>query len=83
MMHSRGIFYNTHWMGYGFWLNGWNWLIGLGVLLLIVALTYFIVKRNKRPNAYSNALETLKINYAKGEITEDEYNKRKNVIENK
>ena len=43
----------------------------------------FIVKRNKRPNAYSNALETLKINYAKGEITEDEYNKRKNVIENK
>jgi putative membrane protein len=82
MMYSRGIFHNNFWM-HGLWFSGWNWLIGIGVLLLVVAVTYLIVKRNRKTETNSDALEILKLKYAKGEITEEEYISRKNVLENK
>jgi putative membrane protein len=80
MMHGREMFNNG---GYGFMNGGWNWLIGIGVLLIIVAVTYLIVKKNKNTAINSNALESLKAKFAQGEITEEEYKKRKSVLEEK
>ncbi len=81
MMHGRGMFYNGS--GYGFMSGGWNWLIGVGIILLVVAVTYLIVNRNKNKDSNNNALKSLKVKFAQGEITEEEYKKRKSVLEEK
>ncbi len=81
MMYNRGFFQSGNWMGHGFWLNGWSWLIIIGFLLIVVAVTYLLVKKNKKIDTSSEALEILKFKYAKGEITEEEYVNRKNVLE--
>jgi putative membrane protein len=82
MMHyGRGIFNNGMWDG--FMNNGWSLLIGIGILLIIVVVTYLIVKRNQNTVSNSNALESLKVKFAQGEITEEEYKKRKSVLEEK
>lgn len=80
MMHGRGYFGDGGWFGAGSFGNGWAWLIGIGVLLIIVAVTYLIVKSGKNRASSSDALEILGTKFALGEITEEEYNKRKNIL---
>jgi putative membrane protein len=79
MMHGNGWYGHSD---YSFWgghvFNGWYSLIMVGVLIIIVALILMFRKKNKSGN---QALDTLKVLYVKGEITEEEYLKRKNVIE--
>ena len=81
MMHSRGMFNNDGWSG--LMTGGWNWLIGIGIILIVIAVTYLIVNRNKNKDSNNNALESLKVKFAQGEVTEEEYTKRKNVLEDK
>lgn len=81
MMFNRGIFNNGGCFGYGFMSSGWNWLIGIGILLIIIAVTYLIVNKGKSAVSHSNALETLKAKFAQGDITEEEYKQRKSVLE--
>jgi uncharacterized membrane protein len=56
--------------GYG----GWNW-VGMAVNLLLVAgliaLGYWVFKRS--PGAESEAMQTLRLRLAKGEITAEEF----------
>lgn len=57
------------------WLGmGWGWLIGL---LLIVLLVWVLVRISGRRKAERSPLEILKERYAKGEISEEEYEERK------
>lgn len=81
MMHGRG-FFDGGWFGMGSFGNGWVWLIGIGVLLIVIAATYLIVRKSRDGGRTSDfdALAILKTKYAQGEITEEEYNKRKNII---
>ncbi len=65
--------------GFSWWHYGWHYMIILGVIIIIVALVLFAKRKNK--NNENQALSTLKELYVKGEITEEEYLKRKNVIE--
>ena len=81
-MYGRGMFNNGGCFGYGFMSSGWNWLIGIGILLIIVAVTYLIVKKSKSAASNNNALETLRVKFVQGEITEEEYKQRKNILEN-
>ena len=83
-MH-RGYLFN----GYGNMF--WGWLIPLVLLVLIAIAVYMIFKNNKtdqqisqgRSNqSSSRALEILDERYAKGEIDEEEYNRRKSVLKN-
>ncbi len=83
MMFNRGTFQGMN-FGQGCGLGGWGWLIGLGAVLLIIAVTYLIVQRNRRSvTTNSSALELLKMKFVQGEITQEEYEKRKNVLESK
>ncbi|VDN49287.1 conserved protein of unknown function [Petrocella atlantisensis] len=79
-------------MGYGWYGNGlcgnwlglggygiWSVLIVIGLIALLAAI--IIGASSKRNN--SEALESLKSLYVKGDITEEEYLKRKNIIERK
>lgn len=81
MMHGRG-FYDGGWFGMGGLGSGWAWLIGIGVLLIVIAVTYLIVRKNRsvRGTLDFDALEILKNKFALGEITEEEYNNRRKII---
>lgn len=81
MMYAKGMFNSGGCFGYGHMMGGWSWLIGIGILLIIVAVTYLIVKKGKNRNLNNNALETLRVKYAQGEITEEVYKHRKSVLE--
>lgn len=83
MMFGKGMFNDGGCFGYGFMSSGWHWLIGIGILLIIITVTYLIVKKGKRTSTYSNSLETLKVKFVQGEITEEEYKQRKRVLEEK
>ncbi len=80
MMHGNGWIGNNNYsfMG-GNMFSIWHYLIMFGVIIIIVALILF--SRRKNSNNGHQALNTLKELYVKGEITEEEYLKRKNVIE--
>lgn len=70
---SRGC---PFWGSNGFGI--WNFLLMIGVGIIIVTLIY-LVRKKKAGNDDQN-LNILKELYAKGEISEEEYLKRKNVI---
>lgn len=63
---------------YGYF-SPWHFLIMIGVVIIVAALLIWAGKRNKTNS--NNALDTLKLLYIKGDITEEEYLKRKNIIE--
>lgn len=81
MMYGRENFSNIGCFGYGFFDSIWTVLIGIGILLLVITVTYLLVKKSRKTTMSSNALELLKTKFAKGEITEEEYLKRKNVFD--
>lgn len=58
-------------------------LINIGVLILVFALVYYFIKKNGVKASNQNALEILKMKYVEGEITEEEYLKRKQVLSDK
>ncbi|MGB8453495.1 MAG: SHOCT domain-containing protein [Anaerocolumna sp.] len=79
--YGRGFNGNSGCFGYGFFNHGWNMFIAAGVLIILALLIYlFVHNRKKKISAYS-AFEILKIKYAKGEITEEEFLKRKDILE--
>lgn len=67
-------------MGHGFPGYGgfsfYHMLICIGVLLLIIGVVIYISK-NKRNDSI---LELLKSEYAKGNITEEAYERKKNIL---
>ncbi len=80
MGYGRGFSFPGNCFGYG--SNLWfHYAIG-GTLLIIgiVLVVMFLKKKNNTSQITSEALELLNMKYAKGEITEEEYTKRKSVI---
>ena len=82
-------------MGYGM---GWifMWLGGIIVLIIVIVVIVLLVRATSKNNSTGNqyhhgsmpaeqnrALEILAERYAKGEISEEEYKKMKNVVINK
>jgi putative membrane protein len=79
--YGNGNYYsNGNCFGYGMFNNGWNIIILIGVLIIIALVTYFLVQNNKKRTINNNALENLKMKYIQGEITEEEYLKRKDIL---
>lgn len=72
--------------GYGMMGYGWGWLMMLGVVVLTILGVVALVRYLHHPNKYntqphsSSALDILNERYAKGEIGEEEYNKKKSQI---
>lgn len=69
-------------MGFGMMGGGIMW-----VLILIIGVAIYLIVNNQRntSNNYSNyrgnnALDTLKEKYASGEITEEEYLRKKKIL---
>lgn len=82
MMYGNGWsgFNGCHFgFGYGYF-GMWQFLIVIGVVLLIYAV---VIYRKSKSSNTSDAVEKLRMLYVSGEITEEEYLERKNVIERK
>jgi putative membrane protein len=62
------------------WHIGWEWIIGLIILVLVVLL---LVKMFRKDSSESSpdALELLKKRYARGEISKKEYENVKDDLE--
>lgn len=76
-------------MGYGYGMMGygWGWFMMIGVVVLtvlgIVALINYLHISSKPNGRYdNNALNILNERYARGEITEEEYNQKKTQLKN-
>ncbi|MDF2609562.1 MAG: uncharacterized protein K0R92_1036 [Lachnospiraceae bacterium] len=67
--------------GFGYWNNGWVMiLITVVLIVLAVVILSLLVRKNKVKTSKSAAMETLKMKYVQGEITEEEFLRRKDVL---
>jgi len=69
---------NNAWgMGYGY-----GWIIGLLILVVVIGVIVSALKRRKNSNRikYNSPQDILKIRYAKGEISKDEYDEKRRHI---
>lgn len=83
MNFNRGLVLSGRCFEPGFFANGWNWLIGIGILLIIVVGIVLIATRNRKTSKDDSIFEALKLKYADGEISTEEYKKRKSILEEK
>jgi len=73
------------WMDDGH-MDGWGWwMMGIGmlvVLVLVVALVFLLVREAGRGSSRGNrgALDTLDHRFARGDIDEDEYRSRRDIL---
>ena len=63
--------------GYGYF-EPWGMFIGLGIIILIVALVVWAVLKKKKEN--DPILLSLKEKFVRGEITEEEYLSKKRTL---
>lgn len=77
MMFGRG--FDGSCFNYGF--NGlWHIILLLGITLIVIAVAVYIARGKQNKQINESALETLKMKYVLGEINEDEYLKKKDVL---
>ncbi|WP_271813788.1 SHOCT domain-containing protein [Clostridium beijerinckii] len=75
-------------MGYGYNMMGiWNGMMIIPILL-IAAIIYVIAKQEEKSyvkvcRVSDNSLNILKERFVRGEITEDEFYRIKNILNNK
>ncbi len=84
MMHryfNQGFNSNGSCPGFGYFNSGWGFIIGIGLTITIIALIFYIFVYNKKNKAASEAFEILKLQYVKGEISEEEYFRRKSLLD--
>ena len=83
MMYGRGYngFNNCFGYGFGFMNSGIGMILMLAFILIVTIAVIYFVSRINRHKPANDALETLKIRLAKGEISEDEYLRRRNLID--
>ena len=74
-------------MWYGDHMHGWWWVMGIGWLIflaVLVVLGYFLVRHLTEPARgrprRSTAEEVLDERFARGEIDEAEYRRRRDVL---
>lgn len=72
---------NCFGFGNGLMHSGWGMIIMLGISALIVAGVILIAKKKGHHQSDNAVLEALKMKLAKGEISEEEYLRRKIVLE--
>lgn len=75
--------------GYGHMMGGWGYglfgplmmLVFWGAIIALIVLAVRWFSGNQTPAARSDAMETLRQRFAAGEIDEEEFNRRKRVLE--
>ncbi|GEO79863.1 SHOCT domain-containing protein [Companilactobacillus mindensis] len=63
-------------------MGGGMWLSGIIFLLIVFAAIYLFSNSNRNHTNKTNALEILDQEYAKGNVSDDDYKKRKENLKN-
>ncbi len=69
-----------HWMGFGFG-GGFMWIVWVLVLLAVIWGIKAAFSASSSTDRTQNALEILKIRYARGEISAEEYQRMRRELE--
>ena len=81
MMYGNGFFNHSLCFGNGFY-GGWHLMMVAAILILGVVL--FVLARKKHSSSQGDEiLSMLKEKFVKGDITEEEYLSRKNILTRK
>lgn len=75
---------NFGWQGFGFWgILGWIFMLAWWVLIIVavVVLIKWLLSKIENKNGAKNALEILAQRYAKGEISQKEFEEKKKELE--
>jgi len=76
--------YGNGFCGFGRWGNfgsgDWSLLIGLGIIVVIALIIFYIVHNNKKNETKNNAYDILQMKFVQGTITEEEYLRRKDIL---
>lgn len=81
MMFVRG-FSHPGWFcgGVGF-MYPWGWFaVAAVVVVAVVTLVVLLASKKKKQRQSSDALDALKLRYIKGELSEEDYLKMKDVV---
>jgi len=80
MMFVRGFHYpGLSCGGFGF-PYPWGWLAIAAIVVIAITLAIVLSSRKKRQNRSDDAAEALKLRYIKGELSEEDYLKMKEII---
>jgi len=71
---------NARCVGQGFMNHGVGMAVVIGALLIIALLIFIFVHNSNKKVTKDSAVDVLKMKFVQGEITEEEYLKRKEVI---
>lgn len=83
MMNGSNFFGSGGCFGSGFY-GGWHFMMAGVVLLVIIAIALIVWTKKKHSGTTdSNSLNTLKENFVKGLISEEEYLSKKNILTRK
>lgn len=75
MMFNRGFIGNSGCFGLGYF-GIWQWLIVIGVVLI----AFYFITKNKKNDKSDLAMSILREKFAKGEISEEEFNHRRDLL---
>lgn len=79
-MHGGRFFFNSSHM-YNPWFFWGGRIVGLILVIAVIFLIYKLYRNNDSKNKKDDdLLEMLKMKYIKGEITEEEYSKKKELL---
>lgn len=83
MMFGRGYngFSNCFGFGSGFMYSGWGMIMMTAFILLAVIAIIYFAKRTGHRQSSNEAMEILKMRLVKGEISEEEYFRRKTILD--
>jgi putative membrane protein len=77
MMGWNGGMMNGYVIGMGFI----GWLVQLALFIAVIYLAFVLIKRvNNKSDNHNQSEAILKERFARGEITEDEYQKKKKIL---
>ena len=77
MMYGRGFFWNNVCYGLNYFPY-WH-LIVIGVIIVVI----FILWKNKNSKNNNEIIDTLNMKFVNGEISEEEYINKKNILTKK
>lgn len=79
MMFGRG--FGNGCPGFGFaGGNPWYMFIHLGIIIVAMVAVIYFVRRINKTRSNNSAIETLKLKFVNGEISEEEYLQKKSIL---